>query len=92
MGGEIGTLLFHSDTSSKASWTGGSGNIFSGVVHLPNTEVSMTGGNSTSGGGACFMLIAGKIKAAGGAVAGSACVSSTEDGGGSGSTTVKLVK
>ncbi len=92
MGGEIGTLLFHSDTSSKANWTGGSGNIFSGVVHLPETEVSMTGGNSTNGGGTCFMLIAGKIKAAGGAVAGSACVSSTEDGGGSGSTTVKLVK
>ncbi|WP_230279318.1 TadE/TadG family type IV pilus assembly protein [Croceicoccus sp. Ery15] len=92
LGGEIGTMLFHSDTTSKASWTGGSGNIFGGVVHMPNTEVSMTGGNSTSGGGACFMLIAGKIKAAGGAVAGSACVSSDETSSGSGNTTVKLVK
>ncbi|WP_229665191.1 pilus assembly protein TadG-related protein [Croceicoccus mobilis] len=91
-GGEIGMLLFHSDTTSKASWTGGSGNIFGGVVHMPKTEVSMTGGNSTSGGGGCFMLIAGKIKAAGGAVAGSACVSADEDDSGSGDADIKLVR
>ncbi len=93
LGAEIATLLFHSDTADKASWTGGSNNIFGGAIHLPKTEVSMTGGNSTNGGGTCFMLIAGKIKAAGGAVAGSACVSSDgSSGGGSGTTTVKLVK
>ncbi|QNE05296.1 pilus assembly protein TadG-related protein [Croceicoccus marinus] len=92
LGGEIATLLFHSDTTSKASWTGGSNNVFGGAVHLPGTEVSMTGGNSTNGGGTCFMLIAGKIKAAGGAVAGSACVSSDGSSSGSGKTAVKLVK
>lgn len=97
-GGAIGGMLFHSNTTSSVNWSGGSSNVFNGVVHVPNAAVTMSGGNSTgdSGGssGNCFMLIASKINASGGVTAGSTCKSNIDGSTGSNSTTpqIRLVK
>lgn len=71
-GGAIADLLVHSTTSSATGWTGGSTNVFAGLVHVPNSAVSMSGGNSTASGG-CFMLTAKTISITNGAATGSAC-------------------
>lgn len=92
-GGGIADLLFHTDTTDKSTWTGGSGSLFSGSVHLPRSDLTLAGGNATMDGGNCFMLIARTIKVTGGAVAGTYC--DTLDGGGdggSGASRIRLVK
>ena len=49
--GTIASLLIDSATSTATSWGGGSDSIFSGAVHLPNSDVTMSGGNSTQSAG-----------------------------------------
>lgn len=82
--GTIASLLIDSATSTATSWGGGSDSIFSGAVHLPNSDVTMSGGNSTQSAGQCFMLIANRITASGGSTSGSTCAG-LPGGGGSGS-------
>lgn len=92
--GTIASLLVDSATSTATSWGGGSDSIFSGAVHLPNSDVTMTGGNSTQSAGQCFMLIANRITASGGSTSGSTCVGLPGGGGGGsggGSNKVELI-
>lgn len=71
-GGAIANLLVHGTSSSATTWAAGANNAFSGLVHLPNSDVSMSGGNVTVSGG-CFMLTAKTIRVTNGAATGSAC-------------------
>ncbi|MDT0576838.1 pilus assembly protein TadG-related protein [Croceicoccus sp. F390] len=72
-GSGIRELLIDSLTRSSTAWSGGSNSIFSGAIHLPRSDLSVSGGNSTAGGKHCFTLVASKIKASGGAAAGTLC-------------------
>ncbi|WP_237437677.1 pilus assembly protein TadG-related protein [Altericroceibacterium endophyticum] len=93
-GGQIAQLLIDSLTSSNTTWSGGSQSIFSGIVHLPHSKVTMTGGNSTLNDGHCFSLVADEIVVSGGAQTGSACAAiddaSGDDGGSTGG--IRLVR
>ncbi|WP_245824473.1 hypothetical protein [Sphingomonas azotifigens] len=91
-GGALADLLIDSLTGSATSWAAGSQNIFVGAVHLPNSDLTMSGGNTTLSNGQCFMLIARTISATGGAAAGSACTSITGSGSSGTSTTIGLVR
>jgi hypothetical protein len=71
-GGGIANLLVHSATTAATTWGAGANNVFSGLAHLPNSAVTMNGGNSTTSGG-CFMLTAKTISVTNGAATGSAC-------------------
>ncbi|CCA93471.1 conserved hypothetical protein [Novosphingobium sp. PP1Y] len=90
-GGQIADLLVDSLTTADTNWTGGSANNFAGTVHVPNSNVKMSGGNTTLGNGQCFTLIAGKIAANGGAATGSACQSMAGDTDGK-SSSIRLVR
>lgn len=91
-GGQIADMLVHSLTSSNTNWTGGSANNFAGTVYFPNSQIKMSGGNTTLSSGQCFTLIAYEIVASGGAATGSAC-KTTKDAYGDGgtSTNIRLV-
>lgn len=91
-GGQIRDMLLHSMTSANTNWTAGVHNIFAGTVYLPNSLVTMGGGNSTLSADLCFTLIASRIAATGGAVAGSACNTMEEAYGGGGSGVIRLVR
>ena len=91
-GGALAELIVDSLTDDNTNWTGGAANVFSGVVHFPNSNVKMAGGNTTSGGGACFSLIANRITLTGGAAAGSACKRMSDSGGSGGADTIRLVR
>lgn len=91
-GGAIADLLIDSLTSSATDWGAGAQNVFVGAVHLPNSDLTMSGGSTTLSNGQCFMLITRTINATGGAAAGSACTSIVGSGGSGGSTTIGLVR
>ncbi|WP_066717026.1 hypothetical protein [Sphingomonas pituitosa] len=92
-GGAIADLLIDSLTGSSTDWAAGAQNLFVGAVHLPNSDLTMSGGSSTLSNGQCFMLIARTITASGGAAAGSACASIIGTGSGSGgNSTIGLVR
>lgn len=92
-GGAIADLLIESLTRSATSWGAGAQNIFVGAVHLPNSDVTMSGGSTTLSAGQCFMLIANRIAATGGAATGSACTSITGGGSsGNGTGSIGLVQ
>ncbi|WP_333571738.1 hypothetical protein [Sphingomonas sp.] len=92
-GGAIADLLIDSLTGSATDWAAGAQNLFVGAVHLPNSDLTMSGGSSTLSNGQCFMLIARTITATGGAAAGSACTGIVGSGSGSGgNTTIGLVR
>ncbi|MBO9602489.1 MAG: hypothetical protein J7496_08280 [Novosphingobium sp.] len=98
-GAQIADLLVDSLTSSATNWGAGSSNIFVGTVHLPNSVVTMSGGNATLSAGQCFTLVASKIYVTGGAQAGTACPemdptksSSSSSGGSSSTSEIKLLK
>lgn len=80
-GGAIADLLIDSLTTGGTSWADGARNIFSGIVHLPASDVTLSGGSTTLSGGQCFVLIARTITASGGAAAGSPCTSIAAGGG-----------
>ncbi|MEO5707031.1 MAG: pilus assembly protein TadG-related protein, partial [Alteraurantiacibacter sp.] len=91
-GGGIAELLFTSQTTSATTWGAGSSNKFGGAVHIPNSALTMSGGNGTVGGTSCFSLIASTITISGGAQTASACTAmSGAFSGGGGSGTVRLV-
>jgi hypothetical protein len=90
-GGAIAQLLMTSQTTAATSWGAGSNNRFGGAVHVPNSVVTMSGGNGTTGGTACFSLIASRIVVSGGAQTGTACGVMSTAIGGSGNGTVRLV-
>jgi Flp pilus assembly protein TadG len=87
--GGIADILIDSLTTNDTNWGGGSNNLFVGVVHLPRSTLTISGGNSTQTGGRCFMLILSRLLATGGATAGVTCNSVATGSGGSGS--VELV-
>jgi Flp pilus assembly protein TadG len=89
-GGVIANVLIDSATSAATNWAAGASNVFSGMVHLPNSDVTMSGGSSTLSNGQCFMLVANRIIATGGAAGGSACVGLPSSGSSS-SGTIELV-
>lgn len=97
-GAQIADMLLYSNTTSNTTWTAGASNRFGGVVYLPRSAVTMSGGNSTLDSGHCFSLIASTITVSGGAATGSACASVTEaynggSGGGETSTgAIRLVR
>ena len=89
--GTIASLLVDSNTTNATSWGGGASNVFSGTVHLPNSDVTMSGGSATLSTGQCFVLIANRVIATGGGSAGTACTAmAAASGGGSGA--IELVK
>lgn len=89
--GAIGELLLSSASSSASSWNAGSNNRFAGTIHLPNSVVTMTGGNSTIAG-KCLSLIASRITVSGGAATGSACTKMQAiSGGAGGPAAIRLV-
>ncbi|WP_448658066.1 hypothetical protein ACPVPU_11465 [Sphingomonas sp. CJ99] len=92
-GGAIADVLIHSLTSSATNWAAGAQNVFVGAVHLPNSDVTMSGGTTTLSAGQCFMLIANRVTATGGAAAGSACagVAYSANSGGTGTGSIGLV-
>ncbi|MEO6093680.1 MAG: hypothetical protein ABIT04_04865 [Novosphingobium sp.] len=91
-GAQIGDMLAHSMGGLGTSWSGGATSVFAGTVYLPNSTVTMSGGNATLGAGQCFTLIAYKILATGGASSGTACPTMTAAYGGGGASTIKLVQ
>lgn len=91
-GGAIADVLIDSLTANATNWAAGAQNIFVGAVHLPNTDLTMSGGSSTLSNGQCFMLITRTINATGGAAAGSACTSIVGTSGSGGTTTIGLVR
>lgn len=90
-GGAIAQLLLTSQTTAATSWGAGSNNKFGGAVHVPNSVVTMSGGNGTTGGTACFSLVASRIVVSGGAQTGTACGVMSSAFSGSGNGTVRLV-
>ena len=91
-GGQIADILVESQTSSATTWAAGANSIFVGMAHLPNSDVTMSGGTTTLSGTQCFMLTANTIAVTGGAATGSACNSISSAGGASsGRPTIKLV-
>ncbi|BAK65891.1 hypothetical protein SLG_12160 [Sphingobium sp. SYK-6] len=93
-GGQIREMLLHSLTSANTSWAAGSQSIFVGTVHVPNSNLTMSGGSTNLSAGQCFTVIANTIAATGGAAAGSACRTMEEayGGGGSGGDVIRLVR
>ena len=94
-GAQIADVLLYSNTSSNTNWGAGASNRFGGAVYLPNSNVTMSGGNSTLDSGHCFTLVAYTISVTGGAATGSICTTVEEaySGGGSAETgTIRLVK
>lgn len=91
-GGAIADLLIDSMTNTATTWGGGAQNVFVGAVHLPNSDLSMSGGSSTLSAGQCFMLIVRTINASGGAAAGSACTSIAGSGSSGGLPSIGLVQ
>lgn len=87
--GAIADMLIDSLTSTDTNWSAGATNVFSGAVHLPNSALTSSGGNSTQSGVRCFMLVAYRVTITGGATAGSTC--SGIAAGGAGSGTVDLI-
>ena len=90
-GGGIAELLLTSATTSATTWNAGATNAFGGAIHVPNSAVTMSGGNTTVATGKCFSLIASTITISGGGQTGTSCsaMSGAYTGGGSG--TVRLV-
>ncbi|WP_341209174.1 hypothetical protein [uncultured Sphingomonas sp.] len=88
-GGAIADILIDSLTSADTSWSAGATNVFSGAVHLPNSALTSSGGNSTNSSTRCFMLVAYRVTLTGGATAGSTCTGLGTGAGGSG--TVDLI-
>lgn len=91
-GGAIADLLIDSLTGEATSWAAGAQNVFVGAVHLPNSDLAMSGGSSTLSNGQCFMLIVRTINASGGAAAGSACASIAGSGSSGGAASIGLVQ
>lgn len=91
-GGAIADLLIDSLTSDPTSWAAGAQNVFVGAVHLPNSDLTMSGGSSTLSAGQCFMLIVRTINASGGAAAGSACASIAGTGSSGSTSAIGLVQ
>lgn len=88
-GGAIADILIDSLTSADTNWSAGATNVFSGAVHLPNSALTSSGGNSSNSGVRCFMLVAYRVTLTGGATAGSTCTGIGSGAGGSG--TVDLI-
>ncbi|MEH3103193.1 MAG: hypothetical protein PGN12_04730 [Sphingomonas phyllosphaerae] len=87
--GAIADMLIDSLTSTDTKWSAGATSVFSGAVHLPNSALTSSGGNSTQSGVRCFMLVALRVTVTGGATSGSTCTGIGTGGGGSG--TVDLI-
>ncbi|MEG8040762.1 hypothetical protein QP166_15985 [Sphingomonas sp. LR60] len=88
-GGAIADILLDSLTSTDTTWAGGATSVFSGAVHLPNSALTSSGGNSSGSTARCFMLVAYRVTLTGGATAGSTCTGIGAGSGGSG--TVDLI-
>ena len=88
-GGAIADLLIDSLTSADTNWSNGATGVFSGTVHLPNSALTSSGGNSSNSSVRCFMLVAYRVTLTGGATAGSTCTGIGTGAGGSG--TVDLI-
>lgn len=88
-GGAIADILIDSLTSADTNWSAGASNVFSGAVHLPNSALTSSGGNSSTSAVRCFMLVAYRVTLTGGATAGSTCTGIGTGAGGSG--TVDLI-
>jgi hypothetical protein len=88
-GGAIADILLDSLTSTDTNWAGGATSVFSGAVHLPNSALTSSGGNSSGSTARCFMLVAYRVTLTGGATAGSTCTGIGAGSGGSG--TVDLI-
>lgn len=89
--GTIASVLIDSNTTAATSWGGGSNSVFSGAVHIPRSDVTISGGNSTQSTGQCFVLIANRVTATGGSTTGSTCVG-LPGGGNNGSNKIELIR
>lgn len=84
----IQDLLFATTSSAATRLAGGSQSQFGGMIHIPNSDLDMTGGVSATG--RCFMVAAKTITIASGPAAATYC--ETMGSGTSGVTSLRLVK
>ncbi|MXP26139.1 hypothetical protein GRI39_08830 [Altererythrobacter indicus] len=91
-GAQIGEMLLASMTTNHVTWSGGSSNVFGGVIYFPKAEIKLSGGNATVDNGQCFSLVGDKISVTGGAATGSACKSMLGNAGSGSSGDIRLVR
>ena len=72
-GGSIANLAIATNTNDDVSFGAGSNSIVTGMIHAPNSAVSVTGGAALSGGGGCFMLVADTVTLNGSGVGATIC-------------------
>ncbi len=72
-GGGLADILIASLSSADSRIGGGSQNIYTGAVYLPNAEINFSGGSGVSGNGGCFTLIADIIDLSGGNSTATSC-------------------
>ncbi len=84
----IQDLLFATSSSAATRLAGGAQNQFGGMLHMPNSDLDLTGGVSATG--RCFMVVAKTITIASGPAAATYCEST--GGGNTGVTSIRLIK
>jgi hypothetical protein len=73
LGGGLADILIASLGNAQSHIGGGSQNIYTGTVYIPNAHISFTGGSGVSGNGGCFTLIADTIDFSGGNSTATSC-------------------
>lgn len=89
--GALEDILIVSKDSGKTTIEAGSNSVLTGIIYVPNSDLTVKSGGSLSGGGNCWSLVANKVTVVGGAKAStSGCAPLT--GSGSSDNSIKLVR
>lgn len=88
LGGGLADILIATRTTTQSYIGGGSQNVYTGALYLPNADIQFAGGAGVSGNGGCFTLIASTITFNGGASTATSCPNVS----GSGGKTVRLIQ
>jgi len=82
----ITDILFATKSTTATKLGGGTQDIFSGIIYVPNSDLTMSGGATASG--TCFSIIAKSITLSGGTTAATYCPSLASSGSSSSSVTL----
>jgi Flp pilus assembly protein TadG len=89
--GALADILIISDDSGDTTIEAGSDSTLTGIIYVPNSNLTVKAGGELSGGGECWSLVANKVTIYGGANATTnAC--SPLGGSGTGGSSIKLVR
>jgi hypothetical protein len=89
--GALADILIISDDSGDTTIEAGSDSTLTGIIYVPNSNLTVKAGGDLSGGGECWSLVANKVTIYGGANATTnAC--SPLGGSGTGGSSIKLVR